>query len=118
MSDDVIARIRTWWPLLLGHIAAGLVTWLARRFGINLDPAMATLVLGLVLSAGIWELGRRLERSDNRVADAIGRWLLALGAAVGPPSYGTKPPPTIEAGGTGFQAELAAPTSDATSRRR
>src|SRR5688572_20405686 len=27
-------------------------------------------------------------------------------------------PPTVEAGGTGFQAELAAPTSDATSRRR
>lgn len=91
MDDIVIARIRTWWPLFLGHVAAVVVMWIGSKFGLHVDSLVAAEILGLVLSAGIWELGRRLERSDNPIADMVGRWLLALGGAVGPPSY-EKPP--------------------------
>lgn len=94
MDDIVIARIRTWWPLLLGHVAALVVMWLGSKVGIHVDSLVVAEILGLVLSAAIWELGRRLERSENPVADAIGRWLLALGGAVGPPSYQPSRPST------------------------
>ena len=90
MDDIVIARIRTWWPIFLGHIVALLVAWLAAHVGLRIDSALAFEVLGGLASLGVWELGRLLERSSNSKAQAVGRWLLALGAAVGPPSYGPK----------------------------
>ncbi len=92
MNDLVIARIRTWWPVFLGHLVALLVTWLASTVGIHVDSAIAFEALGAAASLGVWELGRWLEHPDNPPwMTKAGSWLLALGAAVGPPTY--QPPP-------------------------
>lgn len=87
--DDVLkARLRTVWPLIVGHVAA-LLAWLTlRAFGIQVDQAAMIEVASLLLTWGAWEVGRRLEASGNNLLAGIGRWLISAGIAVGPPAYG------------------------------
>ena len=41
MSDTLAARIRTAWPLLLGHVAAFLVAWVLRLTGVEIEVGLA-----------------------------------------------------------------------------
>ena len=86
MTDVIIARIRTWWPLFLGHVAALIALWIAAQFGYHINDVVITEGLGLAASAAVWELGRVLEARGGTAAK-VGGWLLALGAQVGLPSY-------------------------------
>jgi hypothetical protein len=98
MSDTIKARVRTWWPLIVGHLAAWLLIraaplldWLA-GLGIVVTDAEVAVVVGLVLAGAVWETARWLERRTGpgrwaRVARAIGRWLISLGLHTGAPAY-------------------------------
>lgn len=97
MTDQLAARIRTWWPLLIGHAATLLALWLAKTLGLTpavsgvLEAALAE-ALGMVASALVWELGHGLERSSNPTLAGVGRWLISAGLQIGPPVYpGTQP---------------------------
>lgn len=97
MSDQIAARIRTWWPLVIGHAATLLALWLVHVLGLTptisgaLEAILAE-VLGMVASALVWELGRRLEKSPNPTLAAVGRWLISAGLQIGPPVYPQAPP--------------------------
>lgn len=90
MSDELKARLRTVWPLLLGHVAAYLVAWILRLTGVQVDSWIVVEALSLAASWGIWEAGTWLEKRTNPVAQTVGRWLVSAGQVVGPPTY---PPP-------------------------
>jgi hypothetical protein len=95
MSDQLAARLRTAWPLLLGHLAAFLVAWVLRLTGIQIEVGLALEAVSFGASWAIWELGRRLEASSNPIAQAVGRWLLSAGKDVGAPTYGQPPQETV-----------------------
>lgn len=88
MSDVLAARLRTWWPILLGHIAALVAAWALKLTGIELDNALIFEAVSFALSGAIWEAGRWLEARPNHVLAAIGRWLIAAGKEIGAPTYG------------------------------
>lgn len=98
MSNTIAARVRTWWPLLLGHLAAVLVAWAQPALihlaplGVHIDQAVAYEVLSFLLAGAVWEAGRFLERWPARgraagPARALGRFLLSLGLRTGQPLY-------------------------------
>jgi uncharacterized membrane protein YdcZ (DUF606 family) len=101
MSDRVAARLRTWWPLLVGHLAAWLlvqaaplVAWLAAA-GVEITAPQAAVLVGFVLAGVVWETGRWLESRVGegraaRMARWVGRWLVAVGRDVGSPIYPTR----------------------------
>lgn len=96
VSDRFAAYVRTYWPLLLGHLAAVLTAWLATRAGVRVDEAWVYELLALGLSAAVYAAGRWLEDrpGDGAAAQAArlaGRWLLALGLDTGKPTYGLPP---------------------------
>ncbi|MEV7268394.1 hypothetical protein AB0N38_33045 [Micromonospora aurantiaca] len=96
MSDRLAAYLRTYWPLLLGHLAAVLTAWLAARAGIRVDQAWVYEALALGLSAAVYAAGRWLEDRDGDGTLAVaarlaGRWILALGLDTGKPVYGLPP---------------------------
>lgn len=93
MSDRLAAYVRTYWPLLIGHLAAVVTAWIAGRFGVVIDSVLVYEGLALGLSAVVYAAGRWLEARTGdgvgaRVARAAGRWLLALGLDTGQPVYG------------------------------
>lgn len=92
MSDRLAGYVRTYWPLLLGHLAALLTGWVVKQFGITIDSTLAYELLALGLSGAVYAAGRWLEvRRGNSwpavVGRAVGHWLLALGLPTGPPAY-------------------------------
>lgn len=96
MSDQLAARIRTLWPLLIGHLAAFLAATAAHRFG--LTPSVSGIVeaalleiLGLAGSAAVWQAGVWLEHQQNPILASLGRWLVSAGQHIGPPAYGQQP---------------------------
>jgi hypothetical protein len=95
MSDRIVARIRTVWPMVVGHAAAVIATWVSRALGVELDSLLVELVLlevvSLVLSWAAWEVGTRLGRSPNPVSQRVGRWLVSMGRDTGAPTYPLKP---------------------------
>lgn len=98
MSDRVAARLRTWWPMLVGHVAAWLlvqaaplVDWAASA-GVTVTQPQVAVVVGLVLAGAVYEAGRWLEGRVGdgwtaRAARRTGRWLISLGLDTGAPSY-------------------------------
>lgn len=88
MSDTFAARLRTWWPVFLGHVAALIVAWVLKLTGIELDNALVFEAVSFALSGAIWESGRWLEARPNRVLAAVGRWLVSAGRQIGAPTYG------------------------------
>jgi hypothetical protein len=105
MSDELAARLRTWWPILLGHVAAVLVVWAQpalvklEPLGVHVGEAVLFEVIGFVLAGAVWELGRWLERwPDTRrgagFAHRAARVLLSLGVSTGQPQYNPTTPPT------------------------
>lgn len=97
MSDQLAARIRTWWPLLIGHAATLLALWLAHILGLTPTAsgalqAVLAEAIGMLASALVWELGRWLEKSPNPTLAAVGRWLISAGLQIGPPIYPAAPP--------------------------
>lgn len=96
--DKLMSYVRTFWPLILGHLAALLVVAVARTTGIHLDNAFAYEVVGVVMTAALYAGARWLEHRTGdtlpaRAARIVGQLLLSLGLPVGPPTY-TTPPPT------------------------
>lgn len=96
MSDRLAAYVRTYWPLLLGHLAALLTAWIATRLGVTIDDALVYEALALGLSAAVYAAGRVLEdvagdSTPARAARLAGRWLLSLGLDTGQPVYGHPP---------------------------
>lgn len=92
MSDTLAARIRTVWPILLGHVAAWAGAFAIHKLGFSPDlSAMVELAAVEVVSAlaswAVWEAGRWLERRPNPVLSGIGRWLISAGRHIGPPTY-------------------------------
>jgi len=87
VSDQLAARLRTVWPLLLGHAAAYLVAAILRLTGVQVDSGVAVEALSFLASWGIWEAGTWLEKRPNPVAQMVGRWLVSAGQVVGPPTY-------------------------------
>lgn len=93
MSDTLAARIRTLWPILLGHIATWVGAFAVHKLGFSPDLS-ATVELAAVeaVSAGAswaaWELGRWLEARPNPTLAAVGRWLISAGRQIGAPTYG------------------------------
>lgn len=95
MSDKWASYIRTWWPLFLGHVAALLVTWVAARFGVEIDGALAFEAVGFAASAIVYWLGRKLENSGNSILAAVGRFILSLGLVPAQPTYAPPAEPAI-----------------------
>lgn len=102
MSDTLAARIRTVWVLFVGHIVAIVAVWLLAT--LHLDPSLSGTVelilaeaLGLGASWLIWEIGHRLEKSENPTLAAAGRWLVSAGKQIGPPAYPGQTPPRADA---------------------
>lgn len=91
MSDALAARLRTVWPLALGHVAAFLGAWLFRLTGVEIDSVLILEGVSLAASWGVWEAGRYLEARANPIAKAVGRWLISAGKDVGAPTYGVQP---------------------------
>ena len=92
MPDRLAAYVRTYWPMVLGHVATALAAWLGARLGVSVDSVVAYELIALTASAGVYALGRWLETRAGdgvwpRVARAAGRWLLALGLHTGQPTY-------------------------------
>jgi|SRR5690606_10917367 len=99
ISDQLAARLRTAWPLLLGWLAAGLLTtaapavaWLRDVLGVEVTQAQVAAGLGVLLGYLIYEVGRWLEgrTGSGRLATAArfaGRLLLSLGLHTGQPVY-------------------------------
>lgn len=69
--DKFMSYVRTFWPLILGHLAA------------------------LLYAAARWLEHRTGDTLPARAARFVGQLLLSLGLPAGPPSY-TTPPPTRE----------------------
>lgn len=91
MSDPHTARLRTVWPLLVGHIAAYLAVLILRWTGVQVDSAVVVEVLSLAASWAAWEAGRWLTARTNPTAQRVGRWLISAGVATGNPTYPTTP---------------------------
>lgn len=87
MSDRLASYIRTWWPLFLGHAAALLVVFLAAKFGIQIDGALAFEIVGFAASAIVYWVGRQFENADAGWAKALGKFILSLGLTTGQPTY-------------------------------
>ena len=96
MSDRAASYIRTMWPIVLGHAAALLVTYLATKFGIHVDGALAFEAVGMVASALVYWLGRNLENSRIELLRGAGHFILSLGLATTQPTYATAPAATGE----------------------
>ena len=92
MSDRLASYIRTWWPMFLGHVAALVVTFVAKRFGIEIDGVLAFEAVGFVASALVYWLGRRLENSSLPFLKTVGKLILSLGLDVPQPTYVPPPP--------------------------
>jgi len=92
VSDQLAARLRTVWPLLLGHAAAWLAALILRHTGLQLDSALVLEALSFAASWAIWEAGTWLEKRPNPVAQVVGRWLVSAGQVIGPPTYPEQPP--------------------------
>lgn len=101
MSDATRAFIRTIWPMILGALAAMLVTAAARWLGYDLDSGLALSLVTVAAGAVIYKLGHVLERSDVALLRGIGHFLLSLGADLGQPVY-IKPDP--ESSSTRFRS--------------
>ena len=86
-TDQIAGRIRTWWPIFLGHIAAVLVSYVLTKTGIHVDSAVAFEVLGFLLGGAVYELGRWLEKQPSPAFQRVGRFVLSLGLDVGAPTY-------------------------------
>lgn len=96
MSDRAASYIRTMWPIILGHAAAILVTFLATKFGVHVDGALAFEAVGMVASALVYWLGRNLENSSITLLRGVGHFILSLGLATAQPTYATAPASTAE----------------------
>lgn len=99
MSDRLAAYVRTYWPLLLGHLAAIITGAASARFGVTIDSAIVYELLALGLSAAVYAAGRWLEdrAGDGALATlarVVARWLLSLGLDTGQPVYGLPPAQT------------------------
>lgn len=93
MSDALAARIRTAWPLLLGHIATFVGVFAVTKLGFS--PELSGLVevaaveaVSVAVSYGVWALGGWLEHRPNPVLATVGRWLISAGRQIGAPTYG------------------------------
>lgn len=92
MSDTLAARIRTVWPILLGHLGTWVGVFTAAKLGFSPElSATAELAVVEVVSAaaswGVWDLGRWLESRPNPMLVSIGRWLISAGRSIGAPTY-------------------------------
>lgn len=100
MSDTRAARLRTVWPAVVGHIATWVAAVAVHKLGFSPDmsPVIELAVIELVSVAATWvawDLGRWLEARPNPVAAALGRWLIAAGKEIGPPTYGQNYNPPV-----------------------
>jgi hypothetical protein len=96
VSDRLAAYVRTYWPLLIGHLTAYAVAAVADRFGVVIDSLivyefLAVGLTGLVYAVGRWLEGRTGESWLAVAARVIARWLLSLGLDTGQPTYGLPP---------------------------
>jgi hypothetical protein len=89
LDDKIKARIRTVWPILLGHVATFAVAMILRLSGIEVDSAVIIELTSALASWGIWEAGRRLETSGNKYLAPLGRWLISAGREIAQPNYGS-----------------------------
>lgn len=106
IPDAAAARLRTYWPWLLGTAAAWLLAigapvtaWLHTTLGVTVTQTQIAAALALGLGWLIYEAGRWLEDrpGDDRLAAAArtaGRLLLSLGLHTGQPVYGLPPAKT------------------------
>jgi hypothetical protein len=99
IADQAAARLRTIWPMLVGHAAALLLVHAApaldtveKTTGYRPSTATVTLVVGMLLGWIVYETGRILEAVTGegraaRIARAAGRWILSVGIPTGQPTY-------------------------------
>lgn len=92
MSDRWSSYIRTMWPLFLGHLAALLVSFVATRFGYELDGALAFEAVGFAAAALVYWVGRQLENSSVPVLKTLGKFVMSLGLTIPQPTYVPPPP--------------------------
>lgn len=95
LSDVAKARIRTFWPYLIGAIATWLVARL-RPLGLHIDSvtlgAIVSWVLGtIVYEVGRWLAGRHGRSRGAKLARGIGRWLVSIGLPIQAPTYTGEP---------------------------
>ncbi|PZG18990.1 hypothetical protein C1I95_12495 [Micromonospora craterilacus] len=96
LSDRWAAYVRTYWPLLIGHLTAAVVAYVATRFGILIDSIVVYEILAVAMTGGLYAVGRWLEARTGdgwlpAAARTIARWLLSLGIDTGQPTYGLPP---------------------------
>jgi hypothetical protein len=99
VSDRLAAYVRTYWPLLIGHLTAYVVTTVAARWGVTIDSLIVYEILAVTLTGTVYAVGRWLEDRTGEswlavAARIIARWLLSLGLDTGQPTYGLPPAET------------------------
>ncbi|MET8147609.1 hypothetical protein ACIBSW_06750 [Actinoplanes sp. NPDC049668] len=99
LTDKLAARLRTLWPMFVGHLIAAVIVHagpvldiVEQTTGYRPTSATMTLAGGLLAGALVYEAGRWLEARPGpgrpaRIARNIGRYLLSLGVPTGQPSY-------------------------------
>jgi hypothetical protein len=99
ITDQLAARLRTLWPMVLGHLVAliairgaGVLDVVESATGYRPSAIELTLALGVVLGYGVYEAGRALEKVDGTngpatFARGLGTFLLSLGVPTGTPAY-------------------------------
>jgi hypothetical protein len=95
LSDTAKARIRTFWPYLIGAIATWLVARL-RPLGLHIDSVTLGAVVSWVLGTVLYEAGRWLATRHGRsrgakLARGVGRWLVSIGLPIQAPTYSGEP---------------------------
>jgi hypothetical protein len=112
LSDAAKARIRTFWPYLVGVIATWLVAKI-RPIGVHLDSVTAAAIVSWVLGSlvyeiGKWLAGRKGTRPAPRLARWAGQWLVSVGLPIQQPTY--PDPPAKPAATAPAPAPAPAPT--------
>ncbi|GGN96209.1 hypothetical protein GCM10010112_87260 [Actinoplanes lobatus] len=99
ITDRLAARLRTLWPMVVGHLAAlalihgaPVLNAVESATGYRPTATEITLALGLTLGYLVYETGRALEQVTGdggpaRFARVAGRFLLSLGVPTGRPAY-------------------------------
>lgn len=95
MTDTIKAHIRTFWPILLGALAALLVKYAAEKVGVQISSELALVLVTGATAYAIYAIGSWLEHRRWAPARVVGRLLLSVGADLGKPTYPTPPDPSV-----------------------
>lgn len=87
MTDGLKSHIRTLWPILLGQLTTILVAYVASKYGVHVDNAIAYGFVSGAVTSVVYAAGRWLETRRWKPARVVGRAILSLGLVAERPTY-------------------------------